>query len=80
MNSKEYEYFNSKLAALIDSIKDLRKEIDEMGGFLDPVLEEEFLENIECSYIALSDSLENLQQDKKYMEMDEEKNSNEEED
>lgn len=80
MNSKEYEYFKSRIAALIDSIKDIKNNIEEIGGFIEPELEEEFNENIECAIVALSDTIENIESDEVMMKMDEQNESNEEED
>jgi hypothetical protein len=80
MNSKEYEYFKSRIAALIDSIKDIKNNIEEIGGFIEPELEEEFNENIECAIVALSDTIENIESDEAMMKMDEQNESNEEED
>ena len=80
MNSKEYEYFKLRIAALIDSIKDIKNNIEEIGGFIEPELEEEFNENIECAIVALSDTIENIESDEAMMKMDEQNESNEEED
>jgi len=71
MNTKEYEYFKSRVAALINSIKDIKKNIEEIGGFIGPELEEEFYENIDCAIMALSDGLENIESDEAMMELDE---------
>ena len=71
MNNKEYEYFKSRVAALINSIKDIKNNIEEIGGFIEPELEEEFYENIDCAIMALSDCLENIESDEAMMELDE---------
>lgn len=71
MNTKEYEYFKSRVAALINSIKDLKKNIEEIGGFIEVELEEEFNENIDCAVMALSDCIENIESDEAMMELDE---------
>jgi len=74
MNKKEYEYFKSRIAAAINSIKDIKNNIEEIGGFIDPELEVEFLENIECSIMALSDCVENIESDEEMMILDEKNN------
>ena len=71
MNKKEYEYFKSRIGAVINSIKDIKNNIEEIGGFIEPELEEEFNENIDCSIAALSDCLENIESDEAMMELDE---------
>jgi len=71
MNTKEYEYFKSRVAALINSIRDVKKNIEDIGGFIEPELEEEFNENIDCAIMALSDCLENVESDEAMMELDE---------
>lgn len=71
MNTKEYEYFKSRVAALINSIRDVKKNIEDIGGFIEPELEEEFNENIDCAIMALSDCLENIESDEAMMELDE---------
>jgi hypothetical protein len=71
MNTKEYEYFKSRVAALINSIKDIKNNIEEIGGFIELELEEEFYENIDCAIMALSDGLENIESDEAMMELDE---------
>lgn len=71
MNTKEYEYFKSRVAALINSIKDIKNNIEEIGGFIEAELEEEFNENIDCAIMALSDCLENIESDEAMMELDE---------
>ena len=71
MNTKEYEYFKSRVAALINSIRDVKNNIEEIGGFIEPELEEEFNENIDCAIMALSDCLENIESDEAMMELDE---------
>lgn len=71
MNTKEYEYFKSRVAALINSIKDIKNNIEEIGGFIEAELEEEFNENIDCAVMALSDCLENIESDEAMMELDE---------
>lgn len=79
MNKKEYEYFKSRIAAVINSIKDIKNNIEEIGGFIESELEEEFNENIECAMIALSDCIENIESDEIMMDMDEKNNKNIEE-
>jgi hypothetical protein len=71
MNTKEYEYFKSRVAALINSIRDVKKNIEEIGGFIEPELEEEFNENIDCAIMALSDCIENIESDEVMMDLDE---------
>ena len=71
MNKKEYDYFKSRIAALIDSIKDIKNNIEEIGGFIEAELEEEFNENVDCAIMALSDCLENIESDEAMMELDE---------
>lgn len=71
MNTKEYEYFKSRVAALINSIRDVKKNIEDIGGFIEPELEEEFNENVDCAIMALSDCLENIESDEAMMELDE---------
>lgn len=71
MNTKEYEYFKSRIAALINSIRDIKKNIEDIGGFIEPELEEEFNENIDCAVMALLDCLENIESDEAMMELDE---------
>ena len=71
MNTKEYEYFKSRVAALINSIKDIKNNIEEIGGFIEPELEEEFKENIDCAIMALSDCIENIESDEAMMDLDE---------
>jgi len=71
MNTKEYEYFKSRIAAVINSIKDIKNNIEEIGGFIEPELEEEFNENIECSIMALSDCVGNIESDEEIMILDE---------
>ena len=71
MNKKEYDYFKSRIAAVINSIKDIKNNIEEIGGFIEPELEEEFNENIDCAIMALSDCLENIESDEAMMELDE---------
>ena len=79
MNNKEYEYFKSRIGAVINSIKDIKNNIEEIGGFIEPELEEEFNENIECAMIALSDCIENIESDEIMMDMDEKNNKDIEE-
>lgn len=79
MNKKEYEYFKSRIGAVINSIKDIKNNIEEIGGFIEPELEEEFNENIECSVAALLDCIENIESDEIMMDMDEENNKDTEE-
>lgn len=79
MNKKEYEYFKSRIAAVINSIKDIKNNIEEIGGFIEPELEEEFNENIECAMIALSDCIENIESDEIMTDMDEENSNDTEE-
>ena len=74
MNSKESEYFKSRVAAIINSVKDIKSNLEEAGGFIEPELEEEFKENIECAIMALTDSLENIHSDEIMNEMDEKRN------
>ena len=74
MNSKESEYFKSRVAAIINSVKDIKSNLEEAGGFIEPELEEEFYENIDCAIIALTDSLENIHSDEIMNEMDEKRN------
>ena len=74
MNSKESEYFKSRVAAIINSVKDIKSNLEEAGGFIEPELEEEFYENIECAIMALTDSLENIHSDEIMNEMDEKRN------
>lgn len=71
MNTKEYEYFKSRVAALINSIRDVKKNIEDIGGFIEPELEEEFNENIDCAIMALSDCIENIESDEAMMDLDE---------
>lgn len=71
MNTKEYEYFKSRVAALINSIRDVKKNIEDIGGFIEPELEEEFKENIDCAIMALSDCIENIESDEAMMNLDE---------
>ena len=79
MNKKEYDYFKSRIAAVINSIKDIKNNIEEIGGFIEPELEEEFNENIECAMIALSDCIENIESDEIMTDMDEENSNDTEE-
>lgn len=79
MNKKEYDYFKSRIAAVINSIKDIKNNIEEIGGFIEPELEEEFNENIDCSVAALLDCIENIESDEIMMDMDEENNKDTEE-
>ena len=74
MNSKESEYFKSRIAAIINSLKDIKDITEEIGSFIESELEEEFNENIDCAIMALSDCLENLHSDEAMEEMDERKN------
>jgi uncharacterized protein (UPF0371 family) len=74
MNSKESEYFKSRIAAIINSLKDIKDITEEIGSFIESELEEEFNENIDCAIMALSDCLENLHSDEVMEEMDERKN------
>ncbi len=74
MNSKESEYFKSRVAAIINSVKDIKSNLEEAGGFIEPELEEEFYENIDCAIMALTDSLENIHSDEIMNEMDEKRN------
>ena len=74
MNSKESEYFKSRVAAIINSVKDIKSNLEEAGGFIEPELEEEFYENIDCAIMALTDSLENIHSDEVMNEMDEKRN------
>lgn len=74
MNSKESEYFKSRVAAIINSVKNIKSNLEEAGGFIEPELEEEFKENIECAIMALTDSLENIHSDEIMNEMDEKRN------
>ncbi len=71
MNTKEYEYFKARVAALINSIRDVKKNIEDIGGFIEPELEEEFYENIDCAIMALSDCIENIESDEAMMDLDE---------
>ena len=71
MNKKEYDYFKSRIAAVINSIKDIKNNIEEIGGFIEAELEEEFNENVDCAIMALSDCLENIESDEAMMELDE---------
>jgi hypothetical protein len=71
MNNRDYEYIKSKVETIISSIKSVKKEIDNFGGFIEAELEEEFNENIDCAIMALSDSLENIESDEAMMELDE---------
>ena len=71
MNKKEYDYFKSRIGAVINSIKDIKNNIEEIGGFIEAELEEEFNENIDCAIMALSDCLENIESDEAMMELDE---------
>jgi len=71
MNTKEYEYFKARVAALINSIRDVKKNIEDIGGFIEPELEEEFNENIDCAIMALSDCIENIESDEAMMDLDE---------
>lgn len=71
MNKKEYDYFKSRIGAVINSIKDIKNNIEEIGGFIEAELEEEFNENIDCAIMALSDCLENVESDEAMMELDE---------
>lgn len=79
MNKKEYDYFKSRIAAVINSIKDIKNNIEEIGGFIEPELEEEFNENIDCSVAALLDCIENIESDEIMTDMDEENNKDTEE-
>ena len=74
MNSKESEYFKSRVSAIINSVKDIKSNLEEAGGFIEPELEEEFYENIDCAIMALTDSLENIHSDEIMNEMDEKRN------
>jgi len=74
MNNKESEYFKSRIAAIINSLKDIKDITEEIGSFIESELEEEFNENIDCAIMALSDCLENLHYDEVMEEMDERKN------
>jgi uncharacterized protein (UPF0371 family) len=74
MNNKESEYFKSRIAAIINSLKDIKNITEEIGSFIESELEEEFNENIDCAIMALSDCLENLHSDEVMEEMDERKN------
>ena len=74
MNSKESEYFKSRVAAIINSVKDIKSNLEEAGGFIEPELEEEFYENIDCAIMALTDSLENIHSDEIMNQMDEKRN------
>jgi signal recognition particle GTPase len=74
MNNKESEYFKSRIAAIIISLKDIKDITEEIGSFIESELEEEFNENIDCAIMALSDCLENLHSDEVMEEMDERKN------
>ena len=74
MNSKESEYFKSRVAAIINSVKDIKSNLEEAGGFIEPELEVEFYENIDCAIMALTDSLENIHSDEIMNEMDEKRN------
>lgn len=74
MNSKESEYFKSRVAAIINSVKDIKSNLEEAGGFIELELEEEFYENIDCAIMALTDSLENIHSDEIMNEMDEKRN------
>ena len=74
MNNKESEYFKSRVAAIINSAKDIKSNLEEAGGFIGPELEEEFYENIDCAIMALTDSLENIHSDEIMNEMDEKRN------
>ena len=74
MNSKESEYFKSRVAAIINSVKDIKSNLEEAGGFIESELEEEFYENIDCAIMALTDSLENIHSDEIMNEMDEKRN------
>ena len=74
MNSKESEYFKSRVAEIINSVKDIKSNLEEAGGFIEPELEEEFYENIDCAIMALTDSLENIHSDEIMNEMDEKRN------
>lgn len=74
MNSKESEYFKSRVAAIINSVKDIKSNLEEAGGFIEPELEEEFYENVDCAIMALTDSLENIHSDEIMNEMDEKRN------
>lgn len=74
MNNKESEYFKSRVAAIINSVKDIKSNLEEAGGFIEPELEEEFYENIDCAIMALTDSLENIHSDEIMNEMDEKRN------
>lgn len=71
MNKKEYEYFKSRIGAAINSIRDIKNNIEEIGGFIEAELEEEFNENIDCAIMALSDCLENIESDEAMMDLDE---------
>lgn len=71
MNTKEYEYFKARVAALINSIRDVKKNIEDIGGFIESELEEEFKENIDCAIMALSDCIENIESDEAMMDLDE---------
>jgi uncharacterized protein (UPF0371 family) len=74
MNNKESEYFKSRIAAIINSLKDIKDITEEIGSFIESELEEEFNENIDCAIMALSDCLENLHSNEAMEEMDERKN------
>ena len=62
-----------------NTAKDIKNNIEEIGGFIEPELEEEFNENIECSVAALLDCIENIESDEIMMDMDEENNKDTEE-
>ena len=71
MNNRDYEYIKSKIESIISSIKTVKKEIDNFGGFIEAELEEEFNENVECAIAALIDCVENVESDEAMMELDE---------
>jgi len=73
MNNKESEYFKSRIAAIINSLKDIKDITEEIGSFIESELEEEFNENIDCAIMALSDCFENLHSNEAMEEMDERK-------
>ena len=79
MNNRDYEYTKSKIESIILSIKSVKKEIDNFGGFIEAELEEEFNENAECAIMALSDCLENVESDQAMMELDEKQSKGTEE-
>ena len=71
MNSKESEYFKSRVAAIINSVKDIKSNLEEAGGFIEPELEEEVYENIDCAIMTLADCLENIESDEAMTHLDE---------